>query len=343
MQEICLGDGAAPDIIFLQETNVHSDVLHRLEGLETGWAAAFNNKLVGHIKGTGILVRESKLLGPKTTIEPVYDDSNALFDIIAVKVRSLMLVNVYVHVIREQRAGEVLDELLSVLLHKIIEDHEGPVIVGGDFNLRNDVELLVESMASLELLPVYPDGGEPQPTHDRGGVLDWIFIRHPVTARPLQIIQRGADHAILRSTMSLPLKPEARPQDLRYKWKNLAKLDEEKRREMNEEMEQAGYVDLWICYRNSAYSAKELTVLPGATVTIRDSAAYGLIVLQGHGTMGVWNIETPALIRFGQLTHDEYFVTEQAAREGVQITNPSATDPIVMLKHFGPENPDLVL
>jgi len=41
------------------------------------------------------------------------------------------------------------------------------------------------------------------------------------------------------------------------------------------------------------------------------------------------------------LTHDEYFVTEKTAKEGVTITNPSTTDPIVMLKHFGPDNPDL--
>ena len=34
---------------------------------------------------------------------------------------------------------------------------------------------------------------------------------------------------------------------------------------------------------------------------------------------------------------------EAAAQEGVKITNPSETDPIVMLKHFGPENPDLAL
>ncbi len=40
---------------------------------------------------------------------------------------------------------------------------------------------------------------------------------------------------------------------------------------------------------------------------------------------------------------DEFFVTEQAAREGVVISNPSRTDPIVMLKCFGPGNPDLVL
>jgi len=41
------------------------------------------------------------------------------------------------------------------------------------------------------------------------------------------------------------------------------------------------------------------------------------------------------------LTNDEFFVTEKAANEGVQITNHSTTDPIVMLKHFGPSNPDL--
>jgi hypothetical protein len=110
-----------------------------------------------------------------------------------------------------------------------------------------------------------------------------------------------------------------------------------------EAMEAEGYRENWICYRSEAYSAKELTVLPGRSVTIKDAAAYGMIMMQGHGTMGVWDIETPALIRFGQLTHDEYFVSERAARDGVTITNPSKSDPIVMLKHFGPENPDLPL
>jgi len=108
-----------------------------------------------------------------------------------------------------------------------------------------------------------------------------------------------------------------------------------------EQMEAQGYIENWICYKSDAFSAKELTVLPGATVTIKDSAAYGMIMMQGHGSMGVWDIETPVLIRFGQLTYDEFFVTETAAKEGVKITNPSKADPIVMLKHFGPENPDL--
>jgi len=109
------------------------------------------------------------------------------------------------------------------------------------------------------------------------------------------------------------------------------------------EMEAQGYIDNWITYKSPEYSAKELTVLPGKTVTVTDAACYGMILLQGHGTMGAWDIDSPTLIRFGQLTSDEFFVTESAAKKGVKISNPSRTDPIVMLKHFGPGNPDLKL
>ena len=109
------------------------------------------------------------------------------------------------------------------------------------------------------------------------------------------------------------------------------------------EMEAEGYVENWICYKSDAFSAKELTVMPGQTVTIRDSAAYGLIIMQGRGKMGVWDVETPALIRYGQLTNDEFFVSEKAAMDGVIISNHSTTDPLVMLKHFGPGNPDMSL
>ena len=109
------------------------------------------------------------------------------------------------------------------------------------------------------------------------------------------------------------------------------------------EMQAEGYIENWICYKSNAFSAKELTVLPGQTVTIKDSACYGFITMQGHGKFGVWDIETPSMIRYGQLTYDEYFVSEKAAKKGVKISNPSKSDPIVLLKHFGPGNPDLVI
>ena len=105
--------------------------------------------------------------------------------------------------------------------------------------------------------------------------------------------------------------------------------------------EQDGFVEKWVTYGTKYYSAKELTVLPGRTVTIKDAAAYGLIVTQGYGTLGGTKVSTPSMIRFGELTEDELFVTAAAAGEGVQIVNASGTDPLVILKHFGPGNPDV--
>ena len=96
----------------------------------------------------------------------------------------------------------------------------------------------------------------------------------------------------------------------------------------------------WVVYSTPHYSAKELTVSPGRSVTIKDAAAYGLILVQGYGTLGKHEIETPSLIRFGQMTKDELFVTSDAAAKGVVITNKSDTENLVMLKHFGPGNPE---
>ncbi|NVM53484.1 MAG: hypothetical protein HWN66_07235 [Candidatus Helarchaeota archaeon] len=110
-----------------------------------------------------------------------------------------------------------------------------------------------------------------------------------------------------------------------------------------EKMKAEGYIETWICYKSSAFSAKELTILPGEAVIIHDNAAYGLIMLQGYGTLNEWTIETPTLIRYGQLTNDEFFVSESAAKQGVNIKNQSEIEQIVMLKHFGPKNPDLKL
>jgi hypothetical protein len=108
-----------------------------------------------------------------------------------------------------------------------------------------------------------------------------------------------------------------------------------------ESMKAQGYTENWICYKSADFSAKELTVFPGQTVTITDAAAYGIIVMQGRGTFGVWEIETPALIRYGQLTNDEFFVSEAAAKAGVTITCRSKYEPLVILKHFGPNHPDM--
>lgn len=101
-----------------------------------------------------------------------------------------------------------------------------------------------------------------------------------------------------------------------------------------------GYSDKWVVYSTKHYSAKELTVFPGRSVLIKDAAAYGLIVVQGWGSVGKLEVETPSLIRYGQMTKDELFVTAAAAANGVLVTNRSDKENLVMLKHFGPGNPD---
>jgi hypothetical protein len=106
------------------------------------------------------------------------------------------------------------------------------------------------------------------------------------------------------------------------------------------EMADAGYCENWVVYSTRYYSAKELTVLPGRSVTIRDAAAYGLIVVEGWGSIGKLEVETPSLIRYGQMTKDELFVSAAAAKRGVQVVNRSDREDLVLLKHFGPGNPD---
>jgi hypothetical protein len=106
-----------------------------------------------------------------------------------------------------------------------------------------------------------------------------------------------------------------------------------------------GYTDCWIVYGKIAgeqlFSAKELTVEPRVKCTIRDQGAYGLICVQGFGKINGQLLNSPKLIRFTELTEDEYFCSEQGAQSGITFENASETEPLVVLRYFGPEvNPD---
>ncbi len=105
------------------------------------------------------------------------------------------------------------------------------------------------------------------------------------------------------------------------------------------ETREEGYDEKWVTYGTEKFSAKELTVFPGKQVKIVDAGAYGLIVVQGYGMMGKFKIESNTIVRYGDLTNDEFFVTVEAAKEGVVFTNESTCENLVILKHFGPGNP----
>jgi len=106
-----------------------------------------------------------------------------------------------------------------------------------------------------------------------------------------------------------------------------------------DKMISGGYFEEWICYKTREVSAKRLTIKPGSEAVIRDAAPYGFICLQGAGTINGLPLESPTLIRYGQNTYDEYFVTIEAANKGVRFVN-SSTEDMVLLKHFA-LNPDI--
>jgi hypothetical protein len=106
-----------------------------------------------------------------------------------------------------------------------------------------------------------------------------------------------------------------------------------------------GFVDRWIVYGKingkQSFTSKELTVEPGAKCVIKDNGAYGLITVQGSGKMNNLNLSSPKLIRFHELTEDEVFCTEAAAKAGVAFENTSPVEPLVVLRYFGPDvNPE---
>jgi hypothetical protein len=103
---------------------------------------------------------------------------------------------------------------------------------------------------------------------------------------------------------------------------------------------QEGYVDKWTVYGTvdgkQLFSARELTVYPGNACTIKDPGASGLIVTQGRGAIGKLEVDCPAYIRYGEVTKDEVFVTDQRAKAGVTFKN-TGTEAFVSLRYFGPD------
>lgn len=104
--------------------------------------------------------------------------------------------------------------------------------------------------------------------------------------------------------------------------------------------ESEGWIDRWIVYGTvrgkQLFTAKELTLQPGVKCAIQDGGAYGLIAVQGSGRIGTMRLDTPAMIRFGEPTEDEVFVSHEAAVQGVTFEN-TGSEPLVTLRYFGPD------
>jgi hypothetical protein len=101
-----------------------------------------------------------------------------------------------------------------------------------------------------------------------------------------------------------------------------------------------GYTDRWIDYGHfddgeQLFSAKELTVEPGAKCMLKDPGASGWITVQGSGRIGKVELQTPVMIHFGEEPWDEVFISHEAATRGIEIEN-TGGEPLVGLRYFGP-------
>jgi hypothetical protein len=101
-----------------------------------------------------------------------------------------------------------------------------------------------------------------------------------------------------------------------------------------------GFTDRWIDYGHfddgeQLFSAKELTIEPGAKCVLKDPGASGWITVQGGGRMGKLTLQTPVMIHFGEEPWDEVFISHEAATRGVEIEN-TGGEPLVGLRYFGP-------
>ncbi|NNE01191.1 MAG: hypothetical protein HKN47_28080, partial [Pirellulaceae bacterium] len=100
------------------------------------------------------------------------------------------------------------------------------------------------------------------------------------------------------------------------------------------------YDDYWFVYGTvdgrQSFSAKELTIQPGTKCRSQDPGASSWITVQGRDRIGSFDLQTPAMIRFGADTTDKLFISHTVATDGVEIEN-LGTERLVGLRYFGPD------
>lgn len=101
--------------------------------------------------------------------------------------------------------------------------------------------------------------------------------------------------------------------------------------------QQPGGQEFWIFYNTTKFNGKKLVVKPGGTYWSVERGVYNILVWDGKGSYGGFEIEgrNPGL--------DELLVTYERAKNGVQVENMGEKD-LLIIKFFGPDiNPDVPL
>lgn len=96
----------------------------------------------------------------------------------------------------------------------------------------------------------------------------------------------------------------------------------------------------WIFYNTDKFSGKKLIIHPGGKFTSIDKGVYNILVWQGKGKFGGFEIAA-GKSSSGKFDLDELIVSYDKAVSGVDIENDSTED-LIIYKFFGPDvNPDV--
>lgn len=93
---------------------------------------------------------------------------------------------------------------------------------------------------------------------------------------------------------------------------------------------QPGGQEYWIFYNTTKFSGKKLVVKPGASYWSTERGVYNILVWQGKGFYGDYEIEGRNSER------DELLVSYERAKNGVQVQN-KGEDELMIIKFFGPD------
>jgi exonuclease III len=230
-----------PNIIFLQETNLNEDNIHKLK-MELGWHVAYNPTPVGYMKGSAILIHCS-LMPIRNDLHVVLNFSDIDLDIIAVKAEGILFISIYLHATSAVTSPKL--EMHDKLMQKLMEIDDfnkpnQPMIIGGDFNYPELQSSLKNYMQAVGLNQACDD----RPTYKRlerdvviyESKLDWIFCKNVHTC-DYQVDVQDTDHDILRLSFKIP--KEGRSNALKYNYRKWRKMDAHKRGAFNQALENA--------------------------------------------------------------------------------------------------------
>ncbi|HSD64362.1 MAG TPA: hypothetical protein VLB50_11205 [Ignavibacteriaceae bacterium] len=96
----------------------------------------------------------------------------------------------------------------------------------------------------------------------------------------------------------------------------------------------------WIFYNTKKFNGKKLIVHPGGKFLSKDNGVYNILVWQGKGNYGGFEIASRNSSA-GKFDLDELIICHDRAVSGIEVVNDSTED-LIIYKFFGPDiNPDV--